>query len=315
MDRNISVTQPLLGAPSRSASDLHEVSMAEHRSGRSSVSYSDFMRGLASRGVPVTDGVLSAGMTKTFPSQSRHRGNRSHYHGNPRMMPRIRDHRNGYDSDTGYRSDFGYYGDMGYLSDTGYRSDVGYRGSHSVHRRRANNAYFSQSNRPCLDDTALSDYELHRNKSSHRTTSSRTGYRGNSCSYSNVPTAKRMTIGNDEMYEQYQNPQQIMRAPLRPMPRQQHSSGTVGQRTDSSYQRDSLQSSNRGQPESAASDNHSISRSIAESAKEDGGGDCSADDSKWKAQLYNASVKLQKSPSIEKADVSKPVVSVTSTLL
>ena len=268
------------------------------------------MRGLSARGMSVTDSVLPSGTTNTLPNQSRHHGSRTHYHGNPRVGPRIRDHRNGYDSDTGYRSDFGYYGDVGYLSDTGYRSDVGYRGSHGVHRRRRPDVtYFGQVNRQSHDDTTVSEYEMFRNKTSHRTTSSHSGHHGDGrtalSSYSNVPLSKRMTIGNDEMYEQYPNPNQT--APVRPLP----SSGSVGSRTDTSHHRDSLQRPNRGHHNSGAIDTRSLTHSISESVKEEVANDFGADDTRWKAQLYNASVKLQKSPSIEKTDC-KSVVSVRS---
>ena len=291
--------------PTHAPNSVPDLNVAPHPD-----SYNDFLRGLSQRGVvvPQWQGVRS------LPGRYHPRGHRPHGHRHSHGSNRG----HGYESDVGpgYMTDTGYRSDTGYKSDTGYRSDTGHlhkhcggprgagltvrdgynsdrdslqrRGGRSQSRHSGYSSDSSMRNRaPPMRNSYVppskppqprlaapnhhippSPYSQLNNSHKYPDHRPPVGAQG----YSNIPMTNRITIRPDEMY-----------------PGQ-----TSGNAAPGSEENTSQTHVKRG----SVSDEQSLSgRSVRDSIKEEPEANGSSEDDQYKAQLYKASVKLQKSPS------------------
>ena len=209
----------------------------------------------------------------------------------------------GYDSDTGYRSDT--HSEVGYRSDTGYRLHRGGRGDgyssdFEVMARgrgwmgpRGRDGYASdlegyvggrrQNPNMFRPLGGHPNHNMRPPAGSHRHHGMPPGGSQKNQVYSNAPFFRRTNIKNDELYEQ----QCMAQMPSHP-PSKSSSLRTLPEVTG------------RGR-ESPSQSNQNVNQSCTEDKLG------SNDDEMWKAQLYKASVKLQKTPSDrrKKMQVSK----------
>ena len=220
----------------------------------------------------------------------------------PKHSRRLRD----YDSDTGYRSDHDAYRHRhhhppnyrsdGYASDWdavprmharrshregGYSSDMdGYSQRSRVH------SYHTQHPRHSHQNVPYHAQSYHHTQSYHNTSSNNTSKPLPYNNYSNVPLTKRMTIRNDEMYEQ-----QFKNTPS--MPDLQVSSTPKDKFfTQAPPYSSSVRSLNQAPATSAGPSRHPSNKQLSQFAQNSG----SVESEEWKRELYKASVRLAKSP-------------------
>ena len=176
------------------------------------MSYAAFMQGL-DEGAP----------SPLDPSHNTSSWPRGHLRGCRQTRPTSR----GYESDSAYQNETGYRSDIGYRSDTGcnrgsgYRSDPGWQRSLPGHRGSGGGCYVSERDvrkdwqgdfHPSLRCRGRRD---ERNSCQASGPDTQEGSKSAS-SYRNIPMAKRTTIRNDEMYEQYPSAAAAVATPTEP---------------------------------------------------------------------------------------------------
>ena len=243
-------------------------------------------------------------------SMHKHSVRHPHHRHHGRHHHRHQNHSKTYGSEAGYRSECSSRS-LGYESDAGYRSD-----QETVRRYQAMLGYTGDrdsslngniTSRSVGREGYASDYESYssrgRNGRSYRSPYGGKSPQKASAMYTNVALSTRTTIRNDEMYEQqHKAKHKVAGSQDRLEEHKQRNSG----RPECEQSRPSLRPlqasqsldlETNGPPPTGSQSN--LNGPLQGAAK-------SKDDDKWKEQLYQASVKLQKSPSDRRMRVRKP---------
>lgn len=234
------------------------------------MSYIDFLRGLEAQGVVIPK---EAWLAPPPPLRQHPSSNHSH---------RRHSRRRGYDSDTGCRSDTSYRAERrsGYYSDTGYRSDsASHRSYRPLSAGSRSNGYYSDMDyrRPAREPPVVIRDIMQMDKAF-----------GPQQPYRGVPLPTRTTIRNDELYDPYVKKTTAKRTQMHDGNHNQvNVNNSPSPRVHQESDRRSVQS-------------ESVRETIREEREQSEG---NSEDEQWKNQLYNASIKLQKSPTADKSQV------------